>query len=160
MSKVMLVFVAIFLTSCAGNKVNLPIDTSLGKLVRIEQKDSFATDERSISAEDGKVLYLLNFEGKNEISYEGGEQDALQAFPLVDAKGAEFRTVFAGSPTATGALANKDWRYNGQLQGKNGRFVFVGALSIPTGKITLVYSVPKDAASLSLKDGERRHAIN
>lgn len=160
MKSLLIVFPLAFLISCAGNKVNLPIDTSLGKLVRIEQKENFATDERSVSAEEGKVLYLLNFEGKNEISYEGGQQDALQGFPLVDAKGTEFRTVFAGSPTGTGALSNKDWRYNGQLKGQNGRFVFVGALSIPAGKVTLVYSVPKGVSGLSLKDGERKHAIN
>lgn len=160
MKKVMIIFFPALLIACAGSKVKLPIDTSLGKLARIEQKDNVATDERSVSAEDGKVLYLLNFEGKNEISYEGGEQDTLQAFPLVDAKGTEFRTVFAGSPTDTGALSNKDWHYNGQLQGKNGKFVFVGALSVPTGKLTLVYSVPKGTSGLSLKDGDRRHAIN
>lgn len=160
MKKVITVFLSVFLIACAGNKVNLPIDTSLGKLVRIDQKASVATDEKSISAEDGKVLYLLNFEGKNEVSYEGGAQDALGAFPLVDSKGGEFSSVFAGSPTSSGALSNKDWRYNGQLQGKNGKFVFVGALSVPTGKITLVYSVPKGASGLSLKDGDRKHVIN
>jgi len=148
------------LASCAGNKVNLPIDTTLGKLMRIEQKETVATDERVISAEAGKVLHLLHFEGKNEISYEGGNQDALRGFPLVDAKGTEFTPTYAGSPTDSGALSNKDWRYNGQLQGKNGKFVFVGALSVPRGKITLVYSVPKGASGLSLKDGDRKHAIN
>jgi hypothetical protein len=160
MRKLTLVFSLIFLVSCGGNKVNLPLDTSLGKLVRIDQKENVATDERSISADDGKVLYLLNFEGKNEVSYEGGEQDALRAFPLVDSKGTEFTSMYAGSPTNSGVLSNKDWRYNGQLQGKNGKFVFVGALSVPTGKITLVYSVPKGVSGLLLKDGDRKHAIN
>jgi hypothetical protein len=160
MKKVITMFLSIFLIACAGAKVNLPIDTSLGKLVRIDQKASVATDEKSLSAEDGKVLYLLSFEGKNEVSYEGGEQDALRAFPLIDSKGTEFSPVFAGSPASGDKLSNKDWRYNGQLQGKNGKFVFVGALSVPTGKITLVYSVPKGASGLSLKDGDRKHVIN
>lgn len=160
MKRLIPVLLLILLVSCAGNKVKLPIDTSLGKLVRIEQKDKVATVDQPISAEDRKVLYILNFEGKSEITYEGGEQDALRAFPLVDSKGTEFNSIFAGSPTNTGALSNKDWRYNGQLQGRNGKFVFVGALSIPAGKLTVVYSVPKDVAGLSLKDGERRHAIN
>ena len=160
MKKVIPVLLVIFLVSCAGNKVKLPIDTALGNLIRVEQKDTVATDEQPISAEAGKVLYILSFEGKNGLTYEGGEQDALQAFPLVDAKGTEFRAVFEGSPTDKGALSNKDWHYNGRLQGKNGKFVFVGTLTIPTSKITLVYSVPKDAAGLTLKDGERRHAIN
>lgn len=155
-----LVLVLIVLGSCGGNKVKLPIDTTLGKLVRIEEKEKVATDDESISTEAGKVLYVLSFEGKNELTYEGGERDALRAFPLVDSKGTEFNSIFAGSPNNTGALSNKDWRFNGQLQGRNGKFVFVGALSIPTGKLTVVYSVPKDAASLSLKDGDRKHAIN
>jgi len=160
MRELMLALLVVVLVSCGTNKVNLPIDTSLGKLVRIEQKEKVATDDESISAEGGKVLYVLSFEGKNELTYEGGEQDALRAFPLVDSKGTEFNSIFAGSPTNTGALSNKDWRFNGQLQGRNGKFVFVGVLSIPTGKLTVVYSVPKDAGGLSLKDGERRHAVN
>ena len=160
MKILLIIFLLVFLISCTGSKVNLPIETSLGKLVRIEQKDKVATDEQPISAEGGKVLYILSFEGKNELTYEGGEQDALRAFPLVDSKGTEFNSIFAGSPTNTGALSNKDWRFNGQLQGRNGKFVFVGALSIPSGKLMVVYSVPKDAGGLSLKDGERRHPIN
>ncbi|MGZ5435954.1 MAG: hypothetical protein ACXW3F_07730 [Pyrinomonadaceae bacterium] len=160
MKKLPIIFIPLVLIACAGNKLTLPIDTSLGKLVRIDQKQTVATDDRSIAAEDGKVFYVLSFEGKDQISYEGGEQDALQAFSLVDAKGTEFRTVFEGSPTDTGALSDKDWHYNGQLQGKNGKFVFVGTLTIPTSKITLVYSVPKGVSGLSLKDGERKHAIN
>lgn len=160
MKKVITVFLSVFLIACVGNKAHLPIDTSLGKLVRIDQKASVATDEKSISAGEGKVLYLLNFEGKNEVSYEGGEHDALRTFPLIDSKGTEFSPVFAGSPASDDKLSNKDWHYNGQLQGKNGKFVFVGALSVPTGKISLVYSVPKGASGLSLKDGDRKHAIN
>jgi hypothetical protein len=146
--------------SCTGNKVKLPIETSLGKLVRIEQKESVVTDERSVTAEAGKVLYLLSFEGKSEIPYEGVQNEGLRSFTLVDAQGTEFSPVFSGSPTDAGKLSNKEWRYNGQMKGQNGKFVFVGTLSVPTAKIALVYSVPKDASGLSLKDGASKHEIN
>ena len=158
--KKLIIFIPLFLIACTGNKVTLPIDTSLGKLVSIDQKDNVATDEKSLAAEDGKVLYLLNFEGKNEISYEGGDQNVLKAFSLIDAKGTEIPPVYSGSPAGAGKLSDKDWKYNGRLQGKDGKFVFVGTLSIPTGKLTLVYPVPKGASGLSLKDGERKHVIN
>jgi hypothetical protein len=154
------ILLAVSLMSCTGNRVKLPIETSLGKLVRLEQKDSVVTDERSISAEAGKVLYLLSFEGKSEIPYEGAQNEGLRSFALVDANGTEFTPVFSGSPTNAGKLSAEQWRYNGELKGQNGKFVFVGTLSVPAGKIALVYSVPKDASGLFLKDGERKHAIN
>lgn len=154
------VLILVMLSACGGNKVRLPIETSLGNLVRIEKKDDVATDERTISPEGGKVLYLLSFEGKSEIPYEG-EKEMFQTFTLVDSKGTESTPVFAGSPTNAGTLSNKEWKYiRGQLKAQNGRFVFVGVLSLPQPRLALVYAVPKDASGLTLKDGERRHAIN
>jgi hypothetical protein len=158
--KAVILLLGVFLAACSSNSVKLPIETSLGKLVRIEQKDNVATDERSISAEAGKVLYLLSFEGKSEIPYQGVQNEGLKSFTLVDSNGTEFSPVFTGSPTNAGPLSDKELRYNGELKGQNGKFVFVGTLSVPSGKIALVYSVPKDASGLSLKDGERRHVIN
>ena len=153
-------FLALFLISCAGSRVRLPIKTSLGNLVSIEKKDSVTTDERTISAEAGKVLYLLSFEGKSEITYEGAEREALQTLTISDSKGTEFAPVYSGSPTNTGTLSGKDWRYNGALKPQNGKFVFAGVLSVPSGKIALVYSVPRDASDLSLKDGKEKHPID
>lgn len=148
------------LTACGGNTIQLPIDTSLGRLVRIDKKESVATDERTVSAAAGKILYLLSFEGKSEISYEGDEKNALHAVSLVDGKGTEFNYVFAGSPNNEGTLSKKEWRYNGQLNAKDGQWIFQGVLSVPPAKMVLAYEVPKDSSDLSLKNGEQKHAID
>lgn len=125
---------------------------------------SFETTPMNIYAEGGRlrygVLYLLSFEGKKEVAYEGSETDALQTFPLTDSRGREFIAVFAGSPTKDGALSQKEWKYSGQLEGRDGKWVFVGTLLLPEPKLTLIYAVPKNASGLTLKDRERRHQIN
>src|SRR5688500_15262375 len=125
------VLILAMLSACGGNKVRLPIETSLGNLVRIETRDGVTTDERTISAEAGKVLYLLSFEGKSEITYEGAEKEVL--LTIIDSKGTEFNPVFAGSPTNTGTLSSKEWKYNGALKPKEGKCVIALVLSVPSG---------------------------
>lgn len=160
MKKITTMFLAVFLISCAGNKVKLPIETSLGSLVRVEKKSSVATDEQTISSEAGQVLYVLSFEGKNEIRYEGGKKDPIQTYALVDSNGKETTPLYAATPIEGDKLSNKDWHYDGQLHGTGGGFSFVGVLRFSQPKVTLVYRLPSDVSGLALKDGERRHSIN
>ena len=146
----------ILLISC--NKVQLPIETSWGNLVRIEKVDRLITDEETLSPGTGEVLYLLSLEGKGKIAVQSSEPHGWMP-PLVDSTGKQWFPVFAGSPTREGTLTKKQWVYNGQMTGQDGKLVFEGTISLPEPKMALVYLVPRSAAGLALKDGERRHRI-
>lgn len=151
----------LFGVSCA-RKVTLPIKTSLGDLVKIENRDTVTTNESVISPKPDELIYVLNFEGKKEFEFEG--VDAAKVFtlfdlPLLDSNGKEFVPAFAGSPTKEGTLSNKDMNVNGGMTGREGRWVSTGKITLPEPKLALVYLVPKNA-SLSLKDGEQKYPIN
>jgi hypothetical protein len=148
--------------SCA-NKVTLPIKTSLGDLVKIENKGKVTTNKETISPKSEEVIYVLSFEGKKEFEYKEVELSKtfdLLELPLVDSKGKEFVPVFAGSPTKEGALSDDDIKTDGQATGKDGKFVATGKIILPEPRLTLVYVVPKDSSGLALKDGGQRHPIN
>lgn len=148
--------------SCA-DKATLPLKTSLGDLVKIENKDKVTTNKETISPKSGEVIYVLSFEGKKEFEYKEVELSKtfdLLYLPLVDSNGKEFVPAFAGSPTKEGALSDKDIKTDGQATGKDGKFVGTGKIILPEPKLTIVYVVPKDASGLALKDGGQRHPIN
>ena len=137
-----------------------PIRTSIGDLTSLEKKDSVETSDKKISPKSDEVLYLLTFEGKSEITYEGkAQQDGPNRILLLDAKGKEYSPESAGTPK-NGTLSDKDWKYNGGMKAVNGKFVFSGTMTLPEPKIVLVFLIPKDAAKLSLKDGDQKHPID
>lgn len=137
-----------------------PIRTSIGNLTSLEKKDSVETSDKKISPKSDEVLYLLTFEGKSEITYEGkAQQDGPNRILLLDAKGKEYSPESAGTPK-NGTLSDKDWKYNGGMKAVNGKFVFSGTMTLPEPKIVLVFLIPKDAAKLSLKDGDQKHPID
>jgi hypothetical protein len=147
--------------SCGDGKAKLPVRTSLGDLVRVEKRDEVTTDERNFPSGNEEIYYLLSFEGKGQFEYLGSElKNALIFLSLVDSGGREFRPVFMGNPNKDGALSNRDWRYDGSLTAQDGKLVFVGKLSLPEPRLTLLYSVPRGAAGLALKDGEQKYRID
>lgn len=156
------VFALALLLCISCKKVTLPIKTSLGDLVKIENRDKVTTNESVVSPKSDEVIYVLSFEGKREFEFEGVEPSkvfTLFDLPLVDSNGKEFVPVFAGSPTKEGTLSNKDMNVNGGMTGRDGKWVSTGRITLPEPKLTLVYVVPKNA-SLTLKDGVQRHPIN
>jgi hypothetical protein len=153
----------------SANKVTLPTKTSLGDLVKIENKDQVTTDKETILPKSEEVIYVLNFEGKKEIQYSGIESsnafDVLY-LPLVDSNGKEFVPIFVGSRDKKGNLSNKDMEnIVVSVVRKEG-----GVLKpVPTGagkivlsepKLTLVYVLPKGASHLALKDRGQRYPVN
>lgn len=180
---------ALLLSVSCSSKVSLPINTSLGSLTKIEKKDKVSTNKDAVAPKAGEVVYALSFEGKKEhevkdvaapelISLTGGLGDASEItftnfalsaapamgsvvnMPLVDSSGKEFAPSFFGSPQSDGTISNKNVTFNGIVTGKDGKpWVRTGKLDFPDGKVTVVYVVP-ESASLSLKDGAQKHAIN
>lgn len=148
--------------ACA-KKINLPIKTSLGNLVKIEKKDKVPTDKETVAAKADEDLYILNFEGQKEIVLSDvSVSDAykLAQFPLVDATGKSFVSVFVGGPAKDGALSGDKVSLSGNMTGKDGKFwVTGGKLEFPEAKVTLVYIVPRNA-SLTFKDGGQQYPIN
>jgi hypothetical protein len=176
-TKLISTLLLLLLVSCGGNKMSslssgpsekrtptsngAPIKTSIGDLARIEKKESLETSDNKIVPKAEEVLYLLTFEGKSEITYEGKtQQDGPNRILLIDANGKEYASAFAGTPGKDGTLSNKEWRYNGPMKAVNGRFVFAGTMTLPEPRIALVYLIPKDITGLSLKDGDQKHSID
>jgi hypothetical protein len=159
----------LLLTSCY--KVELPIPTSLGDLVRIEKVDRVSTDVGEVRPAAGEVLYLFSFEGRNELPFpdvdplvESAGMDwkdvfFLGVFPLVDSAGMVRKPVFAGSPTSEGTLTQQQWRFNGQPIARYGKWYFYGYMVLPEPKVALVYSVPRGTSGWFLKDGKQRYRI-
>jgi hypothetical protein len=148
--------------ACA-KKINLPIKTSLGNLVKIEKKDKVPTDKETVAAKADEDLYILNFEGQKEIVLNDvpvSDAYKLAQFPLVDSTGKSFVSVFVGGPAKDGALSADKVSLSGNMTGKDGKFwVTGGKLVFPEAKVTLVYVVPKNA-SLTFKDGGQQYPIN
>ena len=151
---------AVLSAACSGDKVQLPVATSIGNLVRIEEKPSVTTSDGVIEATSREVVYVLSFEGKKEFAYEGKtETEGPKSLLLIDSRGNRFSPAFAGTPTPDGIISDKEWLLNGELRGRDGKWVFIGTLSIPEPRIALVYRVPKSASGLVLQDGQQQHAI-
>ncbi len=148
--------------ACA-KKVNLPIKTSLGDLVKVEKKDNVRTDKETIAAKTDEDVYVLNFEGKKEIQLNDvpvPDAYKLAQFPLVDSTGKSFVSVFVGGPAKDGALSGDKVSLSGNMTGKDGKFwVTGGKLEFPEAKVTIVYVVPKNAL-LTFKDGGQQYPIN
>lgn len=184
------IFVLTLLLSVScSSKVNLPINTSLGNLTKIEKKNKVNTNKDAVTPKSGEVVYVLSFEGKKEhdvkdvavpelISLTGGLSDASDItltdfavsaapgmgsalnMPLVDSSGKEFAPAFFGSAQSDGTISNTGIRFNGQVTGKDGKpWVRTGKLGFPDGKVTVVYVGPENS-SFSLKDGAEKHSIN
>ena len=146
--------------SCGNNKVKLPIETSLGNLVKIEQKDMIKTNKKIITPKPEELLYLLTFEGKNEIIYEGELQyDGPYRLLIVDPKGAQFNPEFAGTITEDGTVSKEKWLMTGSVEFLTGEPVFKEKAVLPEGKLALIYLVPKKASGLTLADGDKRYRI-
>jgi hypothetical protein len=161
----------------------------LGDLTKIEKKNNVSTNKDPITPKSGEAIYVLSFEGKKDrevkdvavpelISLTGGLSDnsdiSLDNFnvsagsgmasalnlPLVDASGKEFAPVFFGTPNTDGVISNIGARINGHVTGRDGKpWLTTGKFDFPEAKVTVVYVVP-ESATLSLKDGEQKHAIN
>lgn len=182
-----LILTLLLCASCSKN-VTLPIKTSLGDLTKIEHKDKATTTKETLTAKPGEVLYVLSFEGKKEFEVKdvavpelarltGGLSDASDIrltdfsvgaapglgdvlLPLVDSSGKEFKPMFFGTPNAEGVLSNDNIKFNGSVTGKDGKpWVRSGKMDFPEGKVTVVYAIP-EKATLTLKDGAQKHAIN
>jgi hypothetical protein len=134
--------------------------TSIGDLVTVEKRSSVDTSDKKFEPQADELLYLLTFEGKNEITFEGKPQeDGPNRILLVDSKGSKFPPQFAGTPTDTATISNTDWKYNGSMKSVGGKFVFAGKLLLPTPRIALVYLIPKSASELTLKDGDQSYSL-
>jgi hypothetical protein len=135
--------------------------TSIGDLVTIEKSTAIETSDKKFEPKADELLYLLTFEGKKELTFEGKPQeDGPNRILLVDSKGSKFPPQFAGTPADGGSISNTDWKYEGGMKGVGGKFVFAGKLVLPTPRIALVYLVPKSASDLTLKDGDQNHPLS
>jgi hypothetical protein len=152
--------------SCIDIKVKLPIETSLGNLVTIEQKDMVETSGGKITPKSEEVLYLLIFEGKSEIPFNVTVQttDIQRAIPfilesireyaplIVDQETYnQYTPVFTGSPDTIGIISPNGWGIDGDVKNYNWK----GKLTMQESRIALVYLIPKTAVKLILKDGEQ-----
>ena len=133
--------------------------TPLGKLVKVEKRQRAALKgeaRSSLTAPPGETLYLLWFEGKAEIHFE----PTLPDYPLQDASGKEFALVFAGSPTAEGALTTEGWHFeSGGKMSMGGRWAYGGTARLPEPKVVLVYAVPDAAQGLKLVDKKQKYEL-
>lgn len=154
-----LILALLLLITCTENKVKLPIATSLGNLVEIEQRDMIQTNEKQFTPNTKEVLYILMFEGKSEVLYEGKLKEDGPWRALIDSKGKEFWPVFAGTPQKDGVISNAEWIMSGTVEVVEVEPVFKGKATLPAPKLALIYLISKDAAGLTLKDGNQRHPI-
>ena len=157
------------LTSC--NKVELPIPTSLGDLVRIEKVDRVSTDAGEVAPATGEVLYLFSFEGRDDVPFqnvdplvdsagmEAKDLFLLGVFPLVNSAAMTRKPVFEGSPTREGTLTIQHWKFDGQPIAQYGKLYFYGYMKLPEPKVALVYSVPRGTTGWYLKDGKQKYRV-
>jgi hypothetical protein len=150
-------------------KAALPMKTSLGDLVKIENRNEVKTDKETISPKATESLYVFSFEGKKKIEFKGdksADPNSYLYLPLIDPTGHEFVPVFAGSAVKDGVLSKKGIDIIGEfriVRGAKGLEQVptgVGEIWLPEPKLTLVYLVPKEVSGLALKDGEQRFQIN
>ncbi|MFS8085741.1 MAG: hypothetical protein ACMG6H_08940 [Acidobacteriota bacterium] len=183
---VSILFLSLLLSvSCGGGRVKLPAKTSIGDLVEIKKGDKVAMDDPvivPITTPSGEIAYELHFEGTNEITY-GQNKESFLSPSLVDSTGRVYPFVYAGSIGPDGLLTRKDWRANGLYRpdvgdsritisnlnvsawpGKWQGWNFTGTFTLPKSdkprRVVFVYSVPKDARELKLKDGNQTYLID
>lgn len=157
-----LILTLLLFISCSENKVKLPIATSLGNLVEIEQKDMVQTNKKQITSNSKEELYLLIFEGKSEVLYDGKSKEDGPWRVLIDSKGTQFWPVFAGTPQKDGIISNAEWLMHGtseDLVVVEGKLIFKGTATLPEPRVALIYLVSKEAIGLTLKDGNQRYPI-
>jgi hypothetical protein len=175
----------LLLVSCGGSRVKLPAKTSFGDLVEIKKGDKVAMNDPvivPITAQPGEIIYELHFDSKNQISY-GQDKESFLSPSLVDSTGRVYGFVYAGSLGPDGLLTRKDWRANGLYKPEVGDsrititnlnvgawpgrwqgWVFTGTFTLANSdqprRIAFVYSVPKDARGLTLKDGSQTYLVD
>jgi len=158
----------LFFISCNENKVKLPIETSLGNLVKIEQKDMVETNGKKIIPQPEEILYLLLFEGKSEIPFNVTvlTKDIQTAMPYIlesvndftplivnQETRTQYSPIFVGTPVSDGIISQSGWGVNGEVNNN----IWTGTLILMQPKIILVYLIPKTALKLSVKDGEQEY---
>jgi hypothetical protein len=147
-------------------KAALPMKTSLGDLVKIENRNEVKTDQETIALKTNESLYAFSFEGKKKIEFKGDKSANPNSYlylPLIDPTGHEFVPVFAGGSVKDGVLSKKGIDIITQFRiAKNFEQVPTGEgfIMLPEPKLTLVYLVPKEVSGLALKDGGQRFQIN
>ena len=182
---VSILFLSLLLSvSCGGGRVKLPAKTSFGDLVEIKKGDKVAMDDpviMPITPPAGEIAYELHFEGTHEITY-GQNKESFLSPSLIDSTGRVYPFVYAGRVGTDGLLTRKDWRANGLYKpevgesrititnlnvgawpGKWQGWIFTGTFTLPSSdkprRVAFVYSVPKDAPGLTLKDGNQTYLI-
>jgi TonB family protein len=156
------IFSLLVLVSCSSKSEIIPLrgalETSLGKLERVEKrgeiKISVDEKEKTIRSQNNETLYIFIFSGKNEISK--GED----GFPLIDSAWNFYLPVFEGTSGTDGILSNKGWILNGELLGREGKFVFVGTIKLPRPQITLIYLIPKSVQDLAFVDAIKNGEVH
>jgi hypothetical protein len=156
---------AFHLTACSGRDAPLQSEviaqTSLGDLVRVQRKEQVVTSGEPISPEPDEMLWVLDFEGRLEIPYDPGYNlEGSSYYPLVDASGRRYSAILVGTPNEAGALTLDGWDVSpAQIIQKDGLFTLESTVKLPRPKVSIVYSVPRDASKLTLQDGDRRHEL-
>jgi len=165
-TKVNLVFymITLFIMSCStDNKIKLPVDTSVGSLVSIEQKENVTTAGENIVVKPGEVLYLLTFKGKNEFSIKGPMSKSDPKRALVDQNGTEYWPVYSGCLREDGVISDEEWKFSSghMTGGEDGQLVFVdGSMTIPKPEFTLIFCVLQNNTKLALRDGDKQFPVN
>lgn len=165
-----IVLIILSFVSCNEYKLKLPVETSLGNLVKIEQRDFAETSEKKIIPKSKEVLYLLFFEGKSELLYNVTvhTMDIQEAVPYIlksinncvpllinRETRIQYAPIFVGSPDSNGIISQDGWGINGNVKNYNWK----GTLTLNKSKIVLVYLIPQKTLELRLKDGEHEYRI-
>lgn len=153
----------LLLAACAGT-VELPKGTGLGDLVNLENKDSIPVKGKEpLKPKDGETLYILNFENIDRVAFHDltpESRTVLHDFPLVDSAGKEYRPTAFGATADGGGYTTEGMTYDGNMEASGGRFyIRTGSVNVPGRRLTVVYSVPKTASGLALRDGDKRYPV-
>jgi len=144
-------------TSCSQQSeesTRMAVDTSLGKLVLFEKLHKISKDDgKSVEPNPGELLVAIHFEGKT--SFPLGEQGIV----MIDQAGTRFLPEIMGSPVGDGELSDKDWRMDGNMTARDGKWVFVGQVGTPQPRQVFIYRVPEKTSALAFVDGDRVHPL-
>jgi hypothetical protein len=147
----------LFVAACSkqpGKATKMSVDTSLGELVLFEELQRITDgDVKMVEAKPGELLVAIHFEGKNSFSM--GADGIL----LRDLAGTKYLPAVMGSPVADGRISDKEWRMNGSMTARDGRFVFVGDITTPQAKQVFVYRIPATITALAFVDGDRLYPL-
>lgn len=155
--------IALLIMSCnTDTKVKLPVETSVGSLVSVEQKENVMTDRKDLAINSEEIFYLLTFKGKSEFVLNGPFDKSDPIRVLVDQDGTEYWPVYYGSMGENGVITGNDWMFSGGnlTGGEDGQLVYVDVnLTLPKPEFTLVYSIRKNVKELSLRDGDKQFPV-